>query len=72
MDFISEFDEIISLGTQGNIESSILNMDSEAFYEFTETLYLVTRHYFNINPHKNENFSFIANSSLSGGRHPCS
>ncbi|EOC9244093.1 hypothetical protein ACJCF9_002299 [Enterobacter cloacae] len=72
MDFISELDEIIILGTQGHIESSILGMDTEAFYEFTETLYLVTRHYFNINPHKNENFSFIANTSLSGGRHPCS
>lgn len=37
-----------------------------------ETLYLVTRYYFNSNNPRNENFSFIVNSSLSGGRHPCS
>lgn len=72
MDFIAEFDDIIFSETQGDIENSILNLDDECFYEFTETLYLVTRYYFNNNLKKNENFSFIANSSLSGGRHPCS
>lgn len=71
MDFIDEFDDIIFLGTKGDIENSILNFDNDFFYEFTETLYLVTRYYFNKNSKKNENFSFIANSSLSGGRHPC-
>lgn len=31
MDFIREFDELISIGTKGNIEKAILNFDNEFF-----------------------------------------
>lgn len=71
MDFIDEFDEVIRLGVNGNIEGTLLNADDDYIFDFTETLYLITRYYFDVSNKPNENFSFIANSSLSGGSHPC-
>lgn len=71
MEFIKEFDEVIRLGIDGHIEDTLLNADNDYVFEFAETLYLITRYYFGLPEKPNENFSFVANSSLSGGRHPC-
>ncbi|CAI1832273.1 hypothetical protein [Serratia ficaria] len=72
MDFIEEFDVAIRLGVKGNIEGTLLNADSDYVFELAETLYLITCYHFRFDGKPNENFSFVANSSLSGGRHPCS
>lgn len=72
-EFVSEFDLAIKLWSSNNIIERIETADDEELFEFAETLALISRHHFIGNAEKeNENFSFVANSSLSGGPHPCS
>ncbi|WP_026600861.1 hypothetical protein [Methylomonas sp. 11b] len=72
MDFIEEFETSIKLWGDGDIIESLSSSEADDVFEFAETMALITRYHFNQNQQPNENFSFIANSSLSGGRHPCS
>jgi hypothetical protein len=72
MDFIEEFNTAIRLWTDGDIFKSLVERPNDEVYEFAETLALISRYHFKSTDKPNENFSFIANSSLSGGRHPCS
>lgn len=71
MDFIKETDTAISLWCESGIESAILKSPEEEFYKFIETMSLIGKYHFHSSDTPNENFSFIANSSLSGGAHPC-
>lgn len=72
MEFIKEFEEAISIWCDGDIQGTIFDSSDEKFYEFVETLSLISKYHFQPNEIVNDNFSFIANSSLSGGTHPCS
>lgn len=72
MDFIEEFDTAIRLWTDGDLFKALSERPNDEVYEFAETLALISRYHFRSDGQPNENFSFIANSSLSGGRHPCS
>lgn len=73
MDFIEEFDQSINLWSQ-DINTSFENSSPETLYKLIETLSLSIKYHLSpsILDTQNENFSFIANTSLSGGRHPCS
>lgn len=72
MEFVKEADEIIALWAEGNILDTLLNSPEEHCFEFVEMMALSAKYHFSSNISLNENFSFIANSSLSGGSHPCS
>lgn len=72
MEFIEEFDTAIGLWTNGNVADAIHNSSANELYEFAETLALIAKYHFQPSTKPNENFSFIANSSLSGGNQPCS
>mgnify|MGYP000456264223 CR=1 FL=1 len=76
MDFVEEFELSINLFRDiygdGNIINAVNSADKDDIYEFTETLYLISKYHFKFENKPNENFSFVANSSLSGGRFPCS
>ncbi len=72
MEFIEEFDEALGLWADGDIVKAIHNSSDKDVYEFAETLALIAKYYFQPSTKLNENFSFVANSSLSGGRQPCS
>jgi hypothetical protein len=72
MEFIEEFDTAIRLWTNGNIVNDIHNRSAKDVYEFAETLALIAKYHFQPSAKPNENFSFIANSALSGGNQPCS
>lgn len=72
MDFLDEFETAINIWGDGKTVESVASASSDDIYEFAETLALITKHHFTQKEEPNENFSFIANSSLSGGRHPCS
>lgn len=72
MDFIEEFDDVIELWGEGDLAHAIMESPEEDIYEFTETLALSTKYHFVQNEKGNDNFSFVANSSLSGGQFPCS
>jgi hypothetical protein len=72
MDFIDEFEEAIKLWGDGKTAEAVATSRPEVMFELAETLALITRNHSTQNKPINENFSFIANSSLSGGRHPCS
>jgi hypothetical protein len=72
MDFIHEFDDIISLWLDGDSLEAIVNASADDVFELAETMALSSRYHFQPDTTPNRNFSFIANSSLSGGRHPCS
>ena len=72
MEFIKEADEAIAIWSDGDIEGAIFESPEEYVYEFSEVMALISKHHFYSNDLPNENFSFIANSSLSGGAHPCS
>lgn len=72
MEFIKEYDEAITLWSQGDIEEAVFNSPEEYVHEFAEVMALISKHHFYSSNSPNENFSFIANSSLSGGAHPCS
>ena len=72
MEFTDEFETALDLWGDGKIVESVASAGVEDLFEFAETLALITRLHFKQEQKPNENFSFIANSSLSGGRHPCS
>ncbi|WP_157572044.1 hypothetical protein [Hydrogenophaga taeniospiralis] len=72
MEFIKEMDEAIALWGEGNIRDAVFNSAEEDLFEFVEVASLISRHHFGSGGSSNENFSFIANSALSGGPHPCS
>ena len=71
MEFIKETDTAISLWTNSGIDNAIFESSDEDFFEFIETMSLIGKHHFHSSGVTNENFSFIANSSLSGDAHPC-
>ncbi|MCQ4243903.1 hypothetical protein [Stutzerimonas decontaminans] len=72
MEFIDEFNEILSLWLDGDSLEAISNAPADDVFELAETLAHSSRYHFQPDSTPNRNFSFIANSSLSGGRHPCS
>lgn len=72
MEFIEEFETSIKLWGEGDINEALSSADVEDVFEFAETMALISRYHFKDRRQPNENFSFIANSSLSGGRYPCS
>ena len=72
MDFIDEFNEIISLWLGDDSLEAISNASADDIFELAEKMALSIRYHFHPDGTPNRNFSFIANSSLSGGRHPCS
>lgn len=72
MEFIEEFEDAINLWSQGDFVKAIQEKDPDDIHELAEVLTLIARYHFQpSNTKPNENFSFIANSSLSGGNHPC-
>ena len=71
MDFFDEFEMAINLWGDGKTVETVASSDPDDIFEFAETLALITKYHFTEKDNRNENFSFIANSSLSGGRHPC-
>jgi hypothetical protein len=72
MDFIEEFDTAIRLMTNDDLFKAVMDGSDDDIFEFSETLALISAHHFNTKQSVNDNFSFTANSSLSGGKHPCS
>ncbi|MFP1984439.1 hypothetical protein ACLEE6_08720 [Lonsdalea quercina] len=71
MEFIKELDLIISLWIQDGVAQSIEKSTPDALFNFIETLYLSTKNNSQPQLKNNENFSFIANTSLSGGASSC-
>lgn len=72
MEFLKEYDNAIALWSQGDIWEAVFDSPEEYVYEFAEVMALISKHHFYSGNLLNENFSFIANSSLSGDAHPCS
>lgn len=72
MDFVEEFDTAIKLWGDGDIIEALSESSEEDVFEFAETMALISKYHFSQDSKPNENFSFVANSSLSGGGHPCS
>lgn len=72
MDFIKEFDEAISFMGSDDLFESLVKVSDDEIYELSQTLALISKYHFKPEKTNNERFSFIANSSLSGGQHPCS
>lgn len=72
MEFIEEFDTSIRLMANGDLFKAIMDGNDDDIFEFSETLGLISAHHFNSKQLVNDNFSFTANSALSGGKHPCS
>lgn len=71
-DLVLELDTAISIWMNGkNLEESIFGASDEDIFELSETLVCITRYHTQPGSTKNENFSFTANSALSGGSHPC-
>jgi hypothetical protein len=71
MEFIDELDLAISLWMQDGVAQSIEKSTPDSLFMLVETLYLITRNQAPCPTTNNENFSFIANSSLSGGVSNC-
>lgn len=71
MEFIKETDTAISFWCDSGLESAIFDSSEETVFEFVETMALIGKYHFHSSDTPNENFSFIANSSLSGAAHPC-
>lgn len=71
MEFIDELDLVISLWMQDGVAQSIEKSTPDTLLKLIETLYLSTRHHSHPQVKNNENFSFIANTSLSGGASSC-
>jgi len=76
MDYIEEFETAIKLWPHGDQTEDLIKelaeRPNDEVFEFAEVLALISRNHRSPKKLKNENFSFIANSALSGGRHPCS
>lgn len=71
-ELIKEFDTAIRLWTdQDTIPAAILGGSKKMVFELAETLALIAKYHTEPKKLVNENFSFTANASLSGGRHPC-
>lgn len=71
-DLVSELDTAISLWSNNqSIEESIFKASEDELFELSETLACITRYYSRPGTIRNDNFSFTANSALSGGNHPC-
>ena len=58
------------LGEQ-DIETAVFDASTDELLEFANVLLCITRYHCVSNKNVNENFSFTANSALSGGAHPC-
>ncbi|MBN7798413.1 hypothetical protein [Parahaliea mediterranea] len=71
-EFIEECDLAISLFCDGDVVQAVSERSAEELYEFAQTMALIARYHFVPSVGANRNFSFVANSSLSGGPHPCS
>jgi len=71
MSFNEEFNLPISLFADGDLAKAIFERSGDDILELTETLTLITRHHFPPQRANASGFTFVANSSLSGGRHPC-
>lgn len=71
MSFIKEMDAAIALWIKGDLQAAIFDSSDEELFEFVTNVALISRHYSTPNTQQNENFSFIVNSALSGGMHPC-
>lgn len=72
MEFIKETDDAIAVWSDGDLEGAVFDSPEEYVSEFAEVMALISKHHFHSSDLPNENFSFVANSSLSGGTHPCS
>lgn len=71
-DLVSEMDMAIALWTDGaSIEEAIFGASKDELFEFSEVLALISRNHSQLRAGGNEQFSFTANSALSGGSHPC-
>jgi hypothetical protein len=69
---VSELDMAIALWTDGaSIEEAIFHASRDELFEFSEVLSLISKHHSQPKAGKREQFSFTANSALSGGSHPC-
>jgi hypothetical protein len=71
-ELVSEMDMAIRLwlGDQ-EIELAIFDAPPDELSEFADTITCITSHHCRPKKNVNENFSFTANSALSGGAHPC-
>ena len=73
MEFVEETNSIIRFWCgDNNLQKSIFENSDEKLFEFVETLALSAKYHFHNHDILNDSFSFVANSSLSGGSHPCS
>lgn len=72
IEFVEEFENAMRAWADENIFEALWSRSVEEVFEFAEVMALLSRHYFRSQRKNNNKFSFIANSSLSGGRHPCS
>lgn len=71
-ELINEFDTVLSLWRgHGDLTTAVLEGPKREVFELADTLAAITRFHTKPSNLVNENFSFTANSSLSGGRHPC-
>lgn len=71
-ELINEFDTALRLwNDQDDLIAAVLKGPKRKVFELAETLSAITRYHSVSNKPANENFSFTANASLSGGRHPC-
>lgn len=71
-ELIKEFDTTLRLwSNQDDITATVLDGPKKKVFELADTLARVVRYHTKSSNVVNENFSFTANSSLSGGRHPC-
>ncbi|MCZ8252255.1 MAG: hypothetical protein O9318_07280 [Hylemonella sp.] len=71
-ELVSEIDTAIRLWCNGRgLEETVLCSTKDEVFEFAEVLMMISRHHCSSLAAKNENFSFTANSALSGGGHPC-
>ena len=73
MEMIEEMDTAVRLWAGGSaFPDVIFDSSDEKLFQFAETMALSARHHTKPKEHPNQNFSFTANISLSGGPHPCS
>lgn len=72
MNFTEEMDLLLGLCTQNNIIQFVDSLSNESLFELIETIYLSTKYHFPPPSSANENFSFVANSTLSGNTLHCS
>ena len=71
MVMVEEIDTLIEEWSSISLEEAILSCPEEQFFDLLNKLYDLTIEESHILSDVNPSFSFIANSSLSGGGHPC-